>query len=400
MPVNSTRALNRSHVLNALADGEAGMRTKLADRVGLSAMAVTRIVRELIEAGLVEEADAKVRPEPGRRPVELAINPTGAYVLGFELHAYQVSVVVMDLARQVVRRRSIELTAPTDGPQSLAEMAATAKREIRASGIVAERLVGAGLTAIGVVDRERGTLVDPSYLGWQPIEAAALLRDCLDVPVVVDRTANALLAAEARHSTKWLQNALLVNVAILLSAALLVEGNLARGGNALAGQMGHIETTASARICLCGRRGCLNVTASGWAALADLDELDDPILSTAALRTYAAPLTDLLHREAGGDRAACAALERAGRNLGRAIRPLRTVLDPTHILLSGPVGRTASYLNGVQDGIGEDGADAVQSRERLIDEAAALMAFDAFIRTPSMDFARLSNASRRSGPNQ
>jgi predicted NBD/HSP70 family sugar kinase len=340
-----------------------------------------------------------VRPEPGRRPAELTINPTGAYVLGFELHAYQVSFVLMDLARRVVRRRPIDFTAPTDGAQSLAEMAAAAQCEIRASGINAERLLGAGLTAIGVVDRERGALVDPSYLGWPPIEAAALLREHLGVPVVVDRTANGILAAEAGHSPKGRRNVLLVNVAILLSAALMVEGVLARGGNALAGQIGHVETVDNERICLCGKRGCLNVTASGWAALADLDELGDPTLSVAALRSHGAPLTDLLRREAAGDTTVGAALERVGRNLGRAIRPLRTALDPSHILVSGPVGRTASYLKGVQDGIGEDGADAVQRCERLIDEAAALMAFDAFIRPPTMDFARLSNAGLRSLPN-
>jgi predicted NBD/HSP70 family sugar kinase len=390
MPVNSVRPLNRSRVLNALIDGAAGRRTELADRLELSAMAVTRIVRELAEAGLVEELDGKVRAEPGRRPVELAIDPAGAYVLGFELHAYQRSVAIMDLARRVIRRRAIELTAPADGAASLAEMAAAARHEIRASGIDPQRLLGAGVAAIGIAGRERGTLVDPSSLGWQPIAAAALLQEQVGVPVVIDRTANAMLAAEASQPGAGLRDALLFNVGFVLSAAFLVDGALARGDKGLAGQIGHLETAGSERLCDCGRRGCLNVIASGWAALADLGELDDPVLSAAALRSQRAPLAELLRRESEGDAAACAALARVGRNLGPAVRALRTTLDPARILISGPVGRAASYVDGVRQGVGDD---AVQRCERQVDEAAALMAFDAFIRPPTMDFERLRRAA-------
>src|SRR5579872_4372049 len=99
MPITLLRELNRSRVFVALLDGDAGMRTELAQHLGLSAMAITRIVRELANAGLLAEADHRVRAEPGRRPTELVIEPGGAYVLGFEIHAYQCSVVLLDLAR-------------------------------------------------------------------------------------------------------------------------------------------------------------------------------------------------------------------------------------------------------------------------------------------------------------
>lgn len=371
------------------------MRTELAGRLDLSAMAVTRIVRELADAGLVEEADRKVRSEPGRRPAELAVDPAGAYVLGFELHAYQRSVVILDLARRVVRRRPIEFTAPTDGVSSLANMATAARREIRALSIDPARLLGAGVATMGVVDRERGTLPDPSYLGWQPTDAAAILQERLGVPVVVDRIANALLAAEARHSTGGLRDAVLVNVGFVLAAALLVGGVLARGSNTIAGQIGHLATGDSERVCHCGKKGCLNVIASGWAALADLDELQAPVLSAEALQSHRAPLAGLLRRAEAGEAAAGAALERAGGYLGRALRGLRTALDPSVILLSGPVGRAGSFVDGVRQGIGRDAADAVHRCMRPVDEAAALMAFDAFIRNPGMDFERLRNAARR-----
>jgi predicted NBD/HSP70 family sugar kinase len=351
-------------------------------------------VRELAEAGLVEEMDRRVRSEPGRRPAELAIDPGGAYVIGFELHAYQRSVVIIDLARRVVARQAIEFAAPSDGPKCLLQMAEAAGRTVTAAGIDPLRVLGAGVSALGVVDRGRGILVDPSYLGWQSIEAAALLGDALGLPVVVDRIANALLAAEAQNGAGGLRDALLVNVGFVLAAAVLVGGVVARGASSLAGQIGHIATAEGTRLCHCGRRGCLNVVASGWAALADLGEVDGTALSAAALQAHRAELAALLRREAAGETTARGAFEHVGRRLGAALRNLRTALDPTCILLSGPVGRSASFITGVQAGIG-DAAGLVRRCEWAVDQAGAVMAFDAFIRPPSMDFERLRAASRR-----
>src|SRR5258708_39935839 len=98
--VNPPRAANRNRALGVLMDGEVRFRPELARRLGLSLMAVMRITKELTEVGLIAEGAKKARPEPGRPPTELAINPSGAYVLGFEVHAFQQSMALLDLSRR------------------------------------------------------------------------------------------------------------------------------------------------------------------------------------------------------------------------------------------------------------------------------------------------------------
>ncbi len=51
------RRRNRARVLLEIQKGEALSRTQIAKVLGLSLMAVTRIVRELIMAGLVDEGE-------------------------------------------------------------------------------------------------------------------------------------------------------------------------------------------------------------------------------------------------------------------------------------------------------------------------------------------------------
>lgn len=392
MTVHPLRALNRSRVLNALIDLEYGLRPVLAQRLGLSLMAVTRITRELADVGLVVEGGKNVRSEPGRRPTELAIDPSGAYVLGFEVHAFRQSLVLMDLSRRVTARKLLHLSSPTNGPVSLSEFTDQAKSVIRSAGIDPQRVMGAGVAVTGVVDRDRGSLIDAPYLGWSSLAIASMLQARLDMPVVVDRIANALLSAES-NAPPLLRNALLFNIGFAMSAAFLVDGGIAHGSRLMAGQVGHMASDDNSRTCSCGQQGCLNATASGWAALSYLGDVDDHVLSAEEFQRDRPKLADLLRREDHGEPAACQALRQVGQTLGRTIRQLQIALDPTRIFLSGPVGRAASFVEGARQGVGDALAALVIRCDRKVDEAAALMALDEFVRSPRLDFERLRKAS-------
>ncbi len=75
------RAINRSAVLNMIKMHGPIARNEVAHRTGLSAATVTGITAELITEGLVfEKAPGDSRG--GRRPILLALNPRGGYVVG------------------------------------------------------------------------------------------------------------------------------------------------------------------------------------------------------------------------------------------------------------------------------------------------------------------------------
>ena len=137
------------------------------------------------------------------------------------------------------------------------------------------------------------------------------------------------------------------------------------------------------------RKNSLNSAASGWATLSALGEIEDEVASAEAFQRHRGKLADLLGRERQGAPAACDAMRRVGEVLGRAIRRLTIALDPARMFLSGPVGRAASFVEGVRRGVGPDFAELVVACERQVADAAALMALEEFVRSPQMDFDRL-----------
>jgi N-acetylglucosamine repressor len=394
MSVHPLRGQNRSRLLAALSGHQVRSRPDLAQQLGLSLMAVTRITRELIEVGLIEEGEQTIRPDlSGRRPTELKINPAGAFVIGLGVYAYEQSAVLMDLAGRIVRRCALEPRPSRQNSECLADWAQIIKTKLLRKDIDRQRVLGAGLAITGNVDTERGILLDAPYIGWAKMNIARELKDELGLPVTASGAARALLSASRRGAGDQLDNALLFNVGFAIGGSILIDGRVASGAQLQAGQVGHMPTDRIDRSCSCGRKGCLNAVASGWTAMAELGEVDGQSNSAEEFRASRTKLARLLRDEREGDDAACKALRRAGRELGRAAAKLFVALDPARIYLSGPVGLTQSYLDGAREGFAPFDASLVERCESKLDAAAASLALEKFVFSPELDFDQLRKAA-------
>src|SRR5581483_2827053 len=78
------RDLNRSIVLNLIAERGPISRTDVAREGGLPAATITRIVGDFVQAGLVTETQSE-ESSGGRRPVHLRINAAAGHVVGVKL---------------------------------------------------------------------------------------------------------------------------------------------------------------------------------------------------------------------------------------------------------------------------------------------------------------------------
>ena len=99
------RAINRSAVLNTIKNHGPLPRTEIARTNAISAATVTAIVAELIRDGLVIETEAG-NSSGGRRPILLALNPRGGFVIGIKLAEHTVTGALTDLEATVLRARN------------------------------------------------------------------------------------------------------------------------------------------------------------------------------------------------------------------------------------------------------------------------------------------------------
>jgi predicted NBD/HSP70 family sugar kinase len=295
------------------------------------------------------------------------------------LEASAQHILIMDLSGHEVRRKRLRFPNLRDAAGSMQWLAGEIERQIVASGIARSRVLGVGVTPVGVVDPLGGIVIDSPIPGWRQVEVGTPLRAALGLPVRVDGMLNALTLAEHAHGlSRDRKDVVLVHTTLGIGSSLLADGRVVRGFGMRAGQIAHARVAGSNQPCICGRRGCLAALASGHAVLASLGY---PASPEPNLEERLVALTDVLERATRGDEPAVTSVHAAGRALGRFMGASMTLAAPELLLLGGRLGSHESYVRGVQQGLKEcQPADSASPDVRITsmsgDEAAAHMAVE------------------------
>ncbi len=129
------------------------------------------------------------------------------------------------------------------------------------------RLAAIGIDAPGPVDYAHGIITTPPNLpGWHDVPLASIIGKEFGVPCVLENDANAAALAEHRWgSGRGSRDMLFLTVSSGIGGGIIIDGKLYRGASGAAGEVGHMTIDIRGPRCHCGRRGCLEMYASGLA---------------------------------------------------------------------------------------------------------------------------------------
>jgi predicted NBD/HSP70 family sugar kinase len=189
---------NQAVILDAVrrSGAEGVSRVEVAASTGLSAQAVTNIVRRLIDDGLVLEAGTR-GSGVGKPRTILRLEPRGRLALGVHLDPSVITVVLLDLAGSVVDHRTIPTPPSATAPKTLRRIVRVALELVESSGVDASRIVGVGIAAPGPVDVQAGVVLDPPLLpGWRNVPVRDELAQRLGLPVLLEKDVTAAAVGE------------------------------------------------------------------------------------------------------------------------------------------------------------------------------------------------------------
>src|SRR4051794_38737593 len=238
-------------------------KVQLADRLAVSRTTIAVEVARLGELGLAQDA-GPAASRGGRRStmVDLAAD---IRFLGVAVGATGLSVGVTDgrLGMLAVRERACDIH---QGPEAVLATALEVAREVLAEAGV-ERPMGAGIAVPGPVDFHRGVPVSPPIMpGWDGYPVRDALSRELGCPVVLDNDVNVLAVGEQHAGVaRSVDDFLYVKIGTGIGCGIVIDGELYRGVDGCAGDIGHIRVEEGGPLCACGNTGCLEAYAGGAA---------------------------------------------------------------------------------------------------------------------------------------
>ena len=211
------------------------------------------------------------------------------------------------------------ITATATSPRAPSRCSPSRSTEARAllDELGVERPMGAGIAVPGPVDYHRGVPVSPPIMpGWDGYPVRDAVARELGCPAVLDNDVNAMALGEQHAGVaRSARDFLFVKIGTGIGCGIVVDGELYRGVDGCAGDIGHIRVEDFGPTCACGNTGCLEAFAGGAALARD---------ATAAARAGRSPRPGRAARGAGrADRRRHRARCRPGRRPGGPADPRR-----------------------------------------------------------------------------
>jgi len=332
-----TRQLSRRSVFEALLHRSPISRADLAKVTGLSKQTTSEVIDAFEQQGLVRPI-GRTSGNVGRTAVLYELSPDGGHVLGIDLGA-RLTVTLGDIAGRVLA----ETDEPTDsrgGAWALEQIARLADRLARDNHTHPSRIRSIVLATPGVVNPRSGAIeMAPNITGLGHLNVVGLLSEKLGSPVAIENDINLALLGEIWHGCA--QN--VANVAFLalgtgVGLGLYVNGQLVRGENGAAGEIGYLPIGGDPLQAEARLQGCLEYQVGAHGIVRRYREAGGCDVDSAR---------EVFERAQSGDPRATDVIDETARLTGLAAATVIATVDPQLIVLGGSVGARADFADKV-----------------------------------------------------
>ena len=310
-------AWSRDVAVEVLVHG-AQSRAQLAKKLDLSPPTLTRIVRPLLESGVLVETDAVRTPGPGRSSLPLDVVEDSQHFVGVKLTSESIYAVLTDLRANVV------VSETTEEPSLDVDDVVHAVAELvgRLCGRVDAKVDAVGVTVGGRVEKGE-TVADSPFLHWHDVPFRTLLAGEVGLPLYLENDVVGLTKAQ-----QWFGEGRTYSDFALLTLGAGVGYGLVLGREVVptwVSPFSHFPVDPHGPLCPLGHRGCMTAYATSGA------------IAGAASLGHGRALTyeQVLVMAQDGDPLSSRVIGEAAHAVGRAVAAITSLTGVERIILSG-----------------------------------------------------------------
>jgi predicted NBD/HSP70 family sugar kinase len=323
-------------------------RPEIASSTGLSRTLATKYIDVALELNLLQSGEVG-QSTGGRAPRLLNFNSHAGAILVAELGATGFNVAASDLNGNLLGNTFTRVEI-SEGPEAVLSMVESSFDDLVAS-LKIRNLWGIGIGVPGPVEFATGLPVSPPIMpGWDKFPVRERFSTRYKAPVWVDNDVNLMALGEHALRNDPITNELIfVKIGSGIGAGILTHGQLHRGAQGCAGDIGHIALPSKENVqCRCGNLGCLEAVSGGLALIRDAEiatsNNKSDYLGTRKKTKRRIDVQDVIEGSNNGDRWCVERVVKVGSDLGSVLATLVNFHNPSLIVLGGSVSAAGDKL--------------------------------------------------------
>lgn len=336
----------KKNVLSYFANTGNATIADLCKELNLSAPKVTTLLTDLTRDGLIKDY-GKIESTGGRKPNLYGLVSESAFFIGVDIKQNYINIGLSDLQKNLVKVSEKIPYHLDNNKESLEELCNLIIDFIKELSTPREKILGIGVNLGGRINYTTGYSYSFFYFNEEPL--SRILEAKIGIRVFLENDSKSMAYGEyCAGVVTGEKNVLFLNLSHGIGLGIVVNGHLYYGKSGYAGEFGHIPLFNNEIICHCGKKGCLETEASGWALTRMFKERVKSGCTTNFMPLSGnlddIKLEDIIEAANHDDILAIELIAKIGENLGRGIALLINLFNPELVILGGSLAATEEYI--------------------------------------------------------
>lgn len=268
------------------------------------------------------------------------------YLFGVDLGGTTVKMGLFDIKGEVIEKWEIPTRKEEAGSKILPDIADAINIKIAERGIEKSDVKGIGIGLPGPIEKE--SIVHKAVnLGWtEDVYVKKIMEELTGIPTKAENDANVAALGEMwKGGGQGFDSIVMVTLGTGVGGGIIIDGKVLSGSTGAGGEIGHIHMKDDEEVaCGCGNYGCFEQYASATGLVRTAKKILSENTDATILDAQTVSAKDVFDAVKTGDKVAIKIAEQYGKDLGKGMAVIGSILNPQAYVLGGGVSKAGDIL--------------------------------------------------------
>ncbi len=318
----------------------------LSKEFNISTPKIIMLINELIQDQIIMDY-GKVDSTGGRPASTYGLVSEAGFFIGVDVKHFYINIGLMDFKKNLVSIKELIPYQLENSQEAFRRLIDIINQFIAELPVEKKKILGMGINLSGRINHTSGYSYSYFHFNEEPL--TQIIEQHTGIRTFLENDSRAMAYGEfCCGIVQNEKNVLYVNIDYGIGLGILVNGEVYYGKSGFSGEFGHIPFFNNEIICHCGKKGCLETEASGYALVRKFRDIIQQGSSSQLSKKYNQAedikLKDIIEAARNEDNLSIELIAEIGEKIGKGLAVLINIFNPELMILGGTLADTGEYI--------------------------------------------------------